>query len=111
MTLTEGMEDVKTLLQYLYMEEGNSIIIENVLGVQLKIAMDEDMTFTCVNMNFPDVPPMKNFDFPVSSMFVAVDQLKEQPAKEFPKRFANRWEEIRTIALSTVTANAMRMKA
>ena len=62
-TLVEGMENVKILLQYLYLDEGNLIIVKNVIDVPLKLSMDEAGNFECINMNFPDLPPMKNYDF------------------------------------------------
>lgn len=104
-TLVEGMENVKILLQYLYMDERNHIIVKNVIDVPLKISMDEAGNFECINMNFPDLPPMKNYDFPISSMLAAIEQMEEQPAAEFPERFENRWEEIKQLTLANVALN------
>lgn len=104
-TLVEGMENVKVLLQYLYMSEEHHIIVKNVIDVPLKLSMDEDGDFECINMNFPNLPPMRNYDFPISSMLAAIDQLKEQPATEFPERFKNRWEELRELTLANVALN------
>ena len=104
-TLVEGMENVKILLQYLYMDEGNHIIVKNVIDVPLKISMDEAGNFECINMNFPVLLPMKNYDFPISSMLAAIEQMEEQPAAEFPERFKNRWEELKQLTLANVALN------
>lgn len=104
-TLVEGMENVKILLQYLYMDESHHIIVVNTIDVPLKISMDELGNFECINMNFPDLPPMKNYDFPISQMLAAISQLEESPATEFPATFKNRWEEIKNLTLSNVSLN------
>lgn len=103
--LVEGMENIKTLLQYLYMDEENYIIVENDMGIPLKISMDENGRFECANMHFPDVPPMKNYDFPVPSMLAAIKQLEGQRPDKFPDRFKNRWEEIKELTLMNVASN------
>lgn len=104
-TLVKGMEDVKVLLQYLYMAEEHHIVVKNSIDVPLQISMDEDGNFSCLNLNFPNVPPMKPYDFPISSMLAAIDQLKEQPAEEFPKRFKNRWDEIDQMTRANIALN------
>ena len=38
-------------------------------------------------------------------MLYLIDVLKELPAEEFPERFPNRWEEIRTLTLAALELN------
>lgn len=102
-----GMNKIATLLQHLYIAEGNTITVENAIGVKLEISMDEHCRFVCKNLNHPTVPPMVGYDFPISSQLAAIEQLEEQPAMEFPKRFKSRWEEIETITRSNMALNEL----
>lgn len=101
------LEEITILYQYLYMDENHSIIVDNKL-TQLQIRMNEHCYFTSKNLKFPDVPEMNYTDMmTIPNMLGIIDQLKQVPAVEFPKYFANRWEEIKTITNTNVAQNKM----
>ena len=68
--------------------------------------MNDDFEIRCRNLNFPDVPPMdwRSESHP-SNLIGIIYELKKEPAKEFPERFKNRWEEIKTITLTNISLN------
>jgi len=102
----KDIEDITILLQYLYMDENHKIVIKNSIGVPLELYMNDDFEIGCRNLNFPSVPPMdwRSESHP-SNLIGIIYGLKKEPAKEFPERFKNRWEEIKTITLSNMTLN------
>ena len=101
------LEEITVLYQYLYMDEGHYITIDNGL-TRLEIRMNEHCYFTCKNLRFPDVPEMSYTDMmTIHNMLGIIDQLKNTPAVEFPDCFTNRWEEIKTITNANVVQNKM----
>ena len=104
-----AMEDISILYQYLYMDENNFITIDNGVA-KLEIRMTEEGFFTAKNLNFPDHPPLNYTDMMViPNMLGIISQLKEVPPVEF-KSFPSRWEELKTITLSTVGQNKLSRK-
>lgn len=107
--LLDGFENIKILQQYLYMSEEHFIEVENSIGVHLQIRMRENLHYYCKNMNFPDLPDACWSDnMHPETMIAIIDQLQEQPAVEFPKRFKSRWEEIKCITYANVTQNRLK---
>lgn len=102
--LINGFEDIKILMQYLYMSEDHSIVIHNSIGVPLEFSLREDLICMCKNLNFPEIDAHK-YNLTPDKLYDIVQVLKEEPAKEFPKTFENRWHEIKTITLSNVSLN------
>lgn len=99
-------EDMKTLYQYLYISEEHSILITNEIGVPLRLRMNEQGVILCLNMNFPDLPELNwSENMTVKTVFSIIEQLKTVPAVEFPNRFKNRWDEVKTICLTQVSLN------
>lgn len=106
--LLDGFENIKILQQYLYMSEDNFITIENSIGVKLEIRMGENLHYYCKNTNFPDLPDTCWSDrMHPETMLSIIEQLKEEPAIEFPDSFKNRWEEIKMICYTTTSQNEM----
>ena len=101
------MEEIPILWQYLYMDENNSIIVDN--GVtRLEIRMTGNCYFHAKNLSFPNLPDMSYTDMmTIPNMLGIIDQLKHVPAVEFPTCFTNRWEEIKTITNTNVAQNKM----
>lgn len=101
------MEEIPVLYQYLYMDEGHFITVDN--GVtKLEIRMTDGCFFKAKNLRFPDVPDLNYTDMmTIPNMLGIIDQLKNVPAVEFPTCFANRWEEIKTITNTNVAQNKM----
>ena len=104
------LEEIPILWQYLYVDEDHFVTVDN--GVtKLEIRMRENGTFQAKNLNFPDLPDLDYTDMMIiPNMLGIIDQLKNAPAVEFPSSFSSRWEELRTIALTTVAQNRMRQK-
>ena len=101
-----AFEDVKVLQQYLYMSEDHSIEYVNIAGCALSICMDEDLRVWSRSASFPDAPAMNiSSDFTPAFCMDLVEYLREVPAKEFPDRFKNRWEEIHTICCANAWLN------
>lgn len=103
------LEDIAILLQYLYMDELNSVTVDN--GVtKLEIRMDEECKFHAKNLSFPDLPELcYSSSMTVSNMLGIIAQLEKEPPHDF-KQFSSRWEEIKTEALATVAMNKMNQK-
>lgn len=105
--LVRGFEDIKTLYQYLYMDENNCITIDNGLA-KLEIKMDEHGNFNVRNMNYPDSPPTGYNDMMyIPHMLLMIEQLKEMPPIEYPKSFKSRWDEIKSLKAATVVLSNM----
>lgn len=103
--LVQGFEDIKTLYQYLYMDENNCIIIDNEL-TKLEIKMDKYCNFKMRDMSYPDLPPMEYNDMmTIEHMLSIIAQLKEVSPVIYPKTFESRWDEIKTIKSMTITLN------
>ena len=104
------MEEIPILWQYLYMNEEHFVTVDNGI-TKLEIRMRDNCTFHAKNLNFPDLPDLEYTDMMViPNMLGIFAQLKEAPAVEFPNEFSSRWEEIKTIALTNVCHNKMRLK-
>lgn len=60
----------------------------------------------CKNMNFPDLPDACFSESMTNkTMLGIIDQLKENPATEYPNSFKNRWDEIVSITSANVAQN------
>ena len=95
--LTKGLEDVKTLLQYLYMDEDYDIIVSNGI-TKLSIKLADNLEALQMNLSFPHLGytcrPMH-----LEEWLACVEQLKEQPSDCGYGNFENKWDEIQTITL------------
>lgn len=97
--------EITILWQYLYLSEEHSIKVENMLGIPLEFSMDENGVVWKKNLHFPEVPKTcECLEIPI--WLGIIEQLKTKPAEEIPNgRFKNRWDEIRTLTLTTVALN------
>lgn len=104
------IDDIAILLKYLYMDENAYVIVENSIGLHLKIMMNEHLGLTKVLLDgaVKDQSPIEDNDMTPLVLSAVVSQLKEQSAEQFPERFENRWEEIKTITSSNIALNEMR---
>ena len=103
------IENITILLQYLYMSEEHSVIINNGL-TDIEIYMRDDCKFRAKNMAFPNLPDMDYTEtMTVSCMLGIIGYLKKVSAIAFPHRFANRWEEIKEITLHNLYINKKRI--
>lgn len=100
--LVTGFEEVKTLMQYLYMNEEHKIKVPNGCTT-LCISMDEDMNTKNYDsyLGFVHLRPME-----LSEWFSCVALLKEQPSDYEHGQFENKWEEIKAITFMNVALNA-----
>ena len=100
--LVTGFEEVKILMQYLYMNEEHKIKIPNNLTT-LCISMNEEMETINYDshLGFKHKRPME-----LSEQFSCVELLKEQPSDYEHGQFQNKWEEIKAITLMNVALNA-----
>lgn len=106
------IDDIAILLKYLYMNEDAYVIVENSIGLHLKIMMNEHLGLTKVLLDsltgVRDQRLIEDNDMTPLVLSAVVSQLKEQSAEQFPEEFENRWEEIKTITLSNLAINKMR---
>lgn len=100
--LVTGFEEVKTLMQYLYMNEEHKIKISNGLTT-LRLSMDENMEIINYDsyLGFKHKRPME-----LSEWFSCVELLKEQPSDYEHGQFQNKWEEVKAITSMNVALNA-----
>ena len=101
--LTEGLEDVKTLLQYLYMNEDYDIVISNGI-TKLSIKLADNLEVLQMNLSFPHLGYTCR-DMRIEEWLACVEQLKEQPSDCGYGNFKNKWDEIQTIALMQIAWN------
>ena len=99
------LEDISILLQYLYMSEAHSVVINNGL-TDLRIRLDENLNAWCQNLTFPDTPELR-FDTELSpeGCVDIIWELSQHPAVEFPDRFDNRWDEIKELTRANMSLN------
>ena len=99
--LVKGFEEIKTLMQYLYMNEEHKIKVPNGCTT-LCISMDENMNTKNYDshLGFVHLRPME-----LSEWFSCVELLKEQPSDYEHGQFKNKWEEIKAITLMNVALN------
>lgn len=97
-SVLKTMEDLKTILQYLYLDESHIIQVENIIQVPFELSMDDQGNLLGQNLNFPELPKTNwNEALTVPNIRDMVSQLKEQKAVQFPDSYPNRWEEIKGI--------------
>ena len=100
-----GFNDLKILLQYLYLEPTNCIVIHNCIEVPLRLRMNDDGRVLCKNMNFPDGKETDWTGEVTRNINAIVDQLQTVPATEYPNHFKNRWEEIKAFSQIQMSLN------
>lgn len=100
------LEDILTLYQYLYLSVEHFITFNNGL-TDLKMYMDDDFNVMCINMRFPDLPPLcYNEMLSIQNMLGIIDYLKRDKEHIVLKdSFQTRWEEIKTITKATISLN------
>ena len=99
--LVEGFEDVKTLMQYLYMDENNYITIPGQFS-KFQFSMDENMEIYNYDRHFNI---KQHRPLSLSEWLSCVEHLKGQPSDCDYGNFSNKWEEIKTITLMQVALN------
>lgn len=104
--LIDKMEEIKILLQWLYMSEDNKIEIKGKFANTL-VWMNENLEFKAQNLMFEDLPEM-DFTTTMTVPFMAglIENLKKENAATFPNKFSSRWEEIKELALTNLWPNA-----
>ena len=104
--LIDKMEEIKILLQWLYMSEDNKIEIKGKFANTL-VWMNENLEFKARNLMFEDLPEM-DFTSTMTVPFMAglIENLKKENAATFPNKFSNRWEEIKELVLTNLWPNA-----
>lgn len=101
--LVDGFDDIKKLLQYLYMSKDHKIVCNN--GIcDLEFSMTPGMTIMVRNMNFPDLPPTHR-EIDLAEMLGIIEMLEEMLPTEFPDSFKNRWDEVKTICAANMLQN------
>lgn len=104
-----SFEEIAILLQYLYIDEANTILVNNGL-CDLQIRMDDYCHFWCKNMNFPDHETSYDDEMTVYMFQQIIQYCKEAPPVQFPNHFNNRWEEIKNIASMNLALNLSRQQ-
>ena len=104
----DAIDDISMLLKYLYMDEDAYVLFENSIGVKFKLTIDKNLELTRTMVNGVSSPvSIDGNDITPSVLLAIVEQIKEQPAEQFPDRFTNRWEEIKTMTLSNIALAKM----
>lgn len=104
-----GMEELKTLFQYLYLDESHTVEVKNSIGVPLQISMDDEGNLWLKNLNFPDVPKHLE-EMSISTLLAVISQLKDAPRKETAgwqtgEHIKTRWDEIEALTSANVALN------
>ena len=101
--LVDGFDDIKTLFQYLYMDEGHSITVDNGI-TKLNLKLADNLETLQMNLAFPHLG-YTHRDMRIGEWLACIEQLKEQPSDCGYGSFKNKWEEIETIILIQVAYN------
>ena len=101
--LVEGLEDVKTLLQYLYMDEEHDITVSNGI-TKLSIKLTDNLDALQMNLSFAHLGYTCR-EMRIEEWLACVEQLKKQPSDCGYGDFKSKWEEIKTITLMQVALN------
>ena len=102
--LVEGLEDVKTLLQYLYMDEEHDITVSNAI-TKLSIKLTDNLDALQMNLSFDHLGYTCR-EMRIEEWLACVEQLKKQLSDCGYGDFKNKWEEIKTITSMNVALNA-----
>lgn len=90
--LLHTFNDVKILLQYLYMDEKHTITVSNGI-TDLRIKLNEDFTAQAMNLSFPELGySYRPMDF--REWYGCVKQLKNMPSTSPMFVGKTAWEEI-----------------
>ena len=99
--LIEDMDNIKTLYQYLYLDEDYHLDVHNSLGVPMRVRMDSEGNFYQKNMNFPKSQEYRKA-FTIPELREIICELRSQRTEKAPEQFNNRWEEIQAITTANV---------
>lgn len=101
----EIFKSIQTLNYFLYIDENNYIDYFNGMTT-LRITMNEQYSYSALNLNFPNSLPMDfSNEMTIPLMECIIQDLKEQkPLLKFTN-LKNRWEEISTIVSFSKTLN------
>ena len=102
--LLNDFDRVKTLCQYLYMDENHYIDVDNFFTT-LRIRMNDSFGFTCKNLKFPDVPEMNYTEEMSIRQIIGICYRLESMEPMFNYGHKNRWEEIESITLTQCALN------
>ena len=109
--LVNGFDNMKTLFQYLYMNEEHYVEVVNTIDVKLRITMNDKGVFYILNTNFPDIPAHPDKDWmDVETCMAIVQQLEQQEPLMKNTAFKSRWDEVKTITKSTVFMNSEKIR-
>lgn len=87
------------------MNENHNVIVNNGLA-DMRIRLDEKLDAWCQNLSFPHLPEIRyNDHLAPEGCLDIIWMLQQVPAVEFPDRFQNRWEEIKTITMGNLALN------
>ena len=102
--LLNDFDRVKTLCQYLYMDENHYIEVDNVFTT-LRIRMTDDFRFKCKNLSFPDLPELNYTEEMSIENIIGICYRLESMEPMFNYGHNNRWEEIEAITLTQCALN------
>lgn len=101
--LTVDFDDIKILMQYLYLSDENTVKFNNG-ACTLEISMSDDLEYRVKNLNFPDLPLMK-MELNTKKVLNIIKGLKSAPAEQYPERFKTRWDEVKEMTLDNLALN------
>lgn len=99
----KNIDDVRILMQYLYMDEEAFIIIDNKL-TKLEIKMNESLGTVCKNLSFPHLG-FTAYSLELPEWIDIVEYLKQIPSSFKFGNFKTQWEGIKTITLMNLASN------
>lgn len=104
-TNLDRFDEINLLLKYLYLSDEHFVTFENTIGIRFKLYMDDDFELRRQMLNGITGTVFPCPDINHTTLMGIVDQLKEQPAAEFPEQFTNRWDELKAMATANLALN------
>ena len=90
------LDEVNTLLKFLYLSEDNAVKFENSIGCVFELTMCDNGQLVRKSLSTPvQLEMTDNMDN--MFLFAVIDQLKKQAAEVFPDSFKNRWKEVKSL--------------
>lgn len=98
------LEEVSTLLQYLYMNKNHTVTFNNGF-TDLEIRMAENYNFEVLNHNFRELGWTIYNDVMTIPYILNLIAILKQTESRFPQYFKDKWDEIKRITTENLILN------
>lgn len=112
-SMLRELNDVHTLLTFLYFDEKNSVRVENAVGTKLELTMDDEgyiharvLELAAGGPPSCDKPFLYDELLSVPILLGVIEQLQEQPPVMKNVKLKSRWDEIKVLTSTVRVLNS-----